>query len=503
MNVLGFNIEISEFIKFFALHICSFIIYIKIVNFKEITLNKKVVILISSIILAFIYTIISTQSDIILAFLISLFLCSIILKYITLRKLLTSILISIVSYAICYFLLVISSVIVVTISMVIFKTTENTIYDHIAISIIIICLSLLFFKIKRFKNGLYFFQRNDMLENVSIFVITIGCVIIYSYYITKKLGNYNDITLLIYPLLAILIIGICMYIWIKKSLDIQYKINLRDKNNKSLVEEIEQLKNHNEKLLNDIYQISKTNHELNHKLNVLNNIVVDMASMPSITKKFKNKYGEDFDILLNEIKETLFTMVNTKDRNNILPSTNNFKIDRALESMQKEATKNSITFELKINGNLSVSYMTEKILSANKLATLLCDHIKNAIIAVNASKKKYKSICVIIGEINNNYGILIYDSGIAFDINVLINIGYVPITSHSDIGGTGYGFMTTFDTIKKLKASLVIEEYEVDINSYTKSVGIIFDRKNEYRILTYRYKEIRKMDKLKRIVVKK
>lgn len=252
------------------------------------------------------------------------------------------------------------------------------------------------------------------------------------------------------------------------------------------------------KLLNDIQQHGKVNHELNHKLKVLDNIIADMVSIPAVTKKFKNKYGEDFEFLISELKEI---SANNKSKKKSLLSTKNFKIDSTLQTMQLEAIKNNISFEVKINGKVSINYMIEELVSATELSTLLCDHIKNAIIAINASKTTFRSICVVIGEINNSYGILFYDSGVEFNLEVLVNIGNKPITSHSDIGGTGYGFMTTYDTLNRTKASLVIEEYELKKYDYTKSVGIIFDNKNEYRILSYRADKIKEADLLNRIVV--
>ena len=48
--------------------------------------------------------------------------------------------------------------------------------------------------------------------------------------------------------------------------------------------------------------------------------------------------------------------------------------------------------------------------------------------------------------------------------------------------------MTTFETLKKTKGSLEIEELKN--SQYTKVVKIIFDGKNEYRVKSYRANEI-------------
>lgn len=70
--------------------------------------------------------------------------------------------------------------------------------------------------------------------------------------------------------------------------------------------------------------------------------------------------------------------------------------------------------------------------------------------------------------------------------------------------GSGIGFMTTFETLKECKASLIIEErHEVKDNDYTKAVIIRFDGKNEYKIRSFRANEIRKKGKDNRIIIEK
>ena len=49
------------------------------------------------------------------------------------------------------------------------------------------------------------------------------------------------------------------------------------------------------------------------------------------------------------------------------------------------------------------------------------------------------------------------------------------------------GFMNTFGTLKKYEASLIIEEYnKPSKDNYTKVINIKFDKKNEFKIKSYR-----------------
>lgn len=118
---------------------------------------------------------------------------------------------------------------------------------------------------------------------------------------------------------------------------------------------------------------------------------------------------------------------------------------------------------------------------------MLADHIKDAIIAINHTDNINRSILVRLGEIDGIYSLYIYDSGVEFEKETLSKLGKKPITTHADEGGTGMGFMNTFDTLNKYKASLVINELsEPNKDNYTKVLIFKFDKKNEFKIDSYR-----------------
>ena len=132
------------------------------------------------------------------------------------------------------------------------------------------------------------------------------------------------------------------------------------------------------------------------------------------------------------------------------------EIDNILKYMKAECERNNINYQVQIRGNLY--HMTNNYISKEDLEILLADHIKNAIIAINHSKNTNKSILVRMGLIDGIYGLYIYDTGIESEPETLKHIGKKPSTTHADEGGTGMGFMNTFDTLKKYKASMTIKE---------------------------------------------
>ena len=127
--------------------------------------------------------------------------------------------------------------------------------------------------------------------------------------------------------------------------------------------------------------------------------------------------------------------------------------------------------------------------------------IRNAIIAVNHTANDYRSIMAVFGIKDDSYELCVYDSGIPFEITTLLNLGIQPASTHLDEGGTGIGFITTFETINSCNASFIINE--ITNNNYTKSLEIKFDNKHEYIIISDRKEKIKEMNQHNRTIILK
>ena len=154
------------------------------------------------------------------------------------------------------------------------------------------------------------------------------------------------------------------------------------------------------------------------------------------------------------------------------------------ELFARKFADNKINFSLKVNG--SIPYMVEHVIVKGKLETMIGDHLQDALIAVNASDNPNRSVLAVIGLVGEHYEFTVFDSGIPFEIDTLVRLGNERITTHSATGGSGIGFMTTFETMREYGASLVIDEKEPSSANYSKSITIRFDSKNQYIIKTYR-----------------
>ena len=133
----------------------------------------------------------------------------------------------------------------------------------------------------------------------------------------------------------------------------------------------------------------------------------------------------------------------------------------------------------------TIHYLVNNLITQTDLETLLCDHIKDAIIAINFGEDIKGKILVTITMNDDIYEISIMDNGVDFEVDTLAKLGLERVTTHKDTGGKGIGFMTTFETLKKSNASLIITEYKTK-TPFSKSITFRFDGLNIFIINSYR-----------------
>ncbi len=334
-------------------------------------------------------------------------------------------------------------------------------------------------KIKRLKYGLTFLQNKNN-EYFNIIMINICVVVIFIYYL---IGNYYRRTSQQF-VICLIVIGFIMFLMIQKTLTLYYKQKLLHQTIEDYKNEISEKDKKIKELSEEKYKISKLNHEFYNRQKALekkvadyiSNVSVEIANELAITEQIAD-LSKEYSSKLEDIKHP--------DK---LPTTEIEEIDDMFKYMQSECKKNNIEFKLQINGN--IHHMINQIIPKDKLVTLIGDHLRDAIIAINSSNNSFKSIIAILGKADEFYEFCVFDTGIEFELETLLALGTKPITTHKDTGGTGYGFMTTFETLRETKGSLVIEEkHKMSENDYTKAVRIIFDGKAQYRISSYRMKE--------------
>lgn len=344
-------------------------------------------------------------------------------------------------------------------------------------NVLIYCLNLvmtiLLLQIKRFRKGFQFF--NDE-KNLGLGLAISGLLfvlfgIIYTY------DFFNDY-FTVFILLGIFVSAFGIYLWIRRSITVHYREKLQLKSEEYYQELLKEKNEEVERLNQSNEFLAKTVHRDNHLISALNTSI--NAYFESDDKTYKENLLREIQTLANERGE----LIEKEQRESkILPSTGNLLIDGAISDLYIKSAAHGIDFNMTVSE--TVDKIIGKYISQTDLQTLICDHIKDALIAVDASGKESGQILVELSVKNDSYTITVFDNGVDFEIETLAKLGMERVTTHSETGGSGIGFMTTFETLRKSHASLVITEFE-NKTPFSKSVSFIFNGENSFIIQSYR-----------------
>ena len=480
---LGDIKTIEDIIKIFFITIFTCYMNFKLANMKlKIEMKNICVIAIGTCANILIYRFIENTLGVSYGIIFMILLISIVFKKMSQNRFTYSLLTTVVSITINYIMFSLS--VIITVVPIILFNIQDTQVSLIFILLFYFLISMFFYKTKRFKRGFAFLQEKGKNDYMDLLILNISIVILFC---TIIISNYDKL-LTRRTVVGLIIFSIIMFITIQKSLQLYYKQKLQEREVEEIKEELKNKDKEIEELEKENLKLNKKNHSIAHKQKSLEYELEQMGLNNQIMDK--NHVKDKIENLSKEMQNETVSIELTK--------TNIDKIDSMLKYMQSECVKNKIDFQLQVNGN--IHHMINKHIEKEDLEILIADLIKNAIIAINHSENINKSILVRLGLIDGAYSLYVYDSGIEFEIDTLINLGIKPSTTHAKDGGTGMGLMNTFDTLKKYKASLIIDEYGKPVkDNFTKVIKIIFDSKSQYKIVSYRKKSIQEKDMNKRI----
>ena len=469
------SIEIF-FIRVLKISLINFLTYFytkKITNKISTKANiyKECIILIINILIT---VIVYSTSSYINGIIITIIGLTIIFSKITKSTFSYSIVSNIIGIGITYIVYFIAIIISFIISKIV--NIQNYYINFIIITTLCLIETYLFNKIYKIKYGFSFLKNNLSDRYLDICILNLSAIILFCFFI---FSNYEIIKINNF-FYAFIIFSIIMFITIQKSLELYYKQKLQKRELEETREELKKVKEERNELQKENLKISKEKHSIVYNQEKLEYKINQLL--------LKNETSEELQI--KDKIEEISNKIRNEDVTIELTKTGIEEIDDMLKYMQAKCKKNNINFELQVKGN--IHHMINKYIEKKDLEILLADHIKNAIIAINYSKNINKSILVKLGIIDGVYSVYFYDTGTEFNKETLLNLGKKPSTTHADNGGTGMGFLNTFDKLKKYKASITINEYGKPCeDNYTKYIAIKFDNKNEYQIHSYRFAEIK------------
>ncbi len=385
-------------------------------------------------------------------------------------KLGTSIIITLVASACNYMIYFISTIGVFAINRVF--SISNDIINLSLIFIIYAIILVKFLSIKKIKYGIAFLKTNTKNDYFDVLVLNISIIMLFCVVLFTNRERMLSKSIFF----SLMFSAVIMFITIQKSLQLYYKQKMLVKELDETKEDLARAENKIKILERENIEESKKRHTVIHKQKSLEYKIEEMLTKTEISTEEAAEVSERLEKLNKEVYTEKEVME--------LDKTGISSIDDMLKYMQSECIKNKIDFTLQIKGN--IHYMVHNLVKEEELETLLADHIKDAIIAINHTDNANRSILVRLGNIDDIYSLYIYDSGVEFKPEVLENLGKKPCTTYASEGGTGMGFMNTFDTLRKHKASLIIEEIgKPTEDNYTKAIIIKFDKKNEFKVKSY------------------
>lgn len=366
-------------------------------------------------------------------------------------------------------------IIVVGIIAYFLNISADSLWLGVIIDIIHILATFLIMKIKRLKNGLGFF---DDVNNFGMGMLLSGLIFLA----TQIFANNKDVPNYLYAsaFFGVMICGIGLAIWIRSSITRHYKARLQQKSDEhfnSLIAEKDSL----------IEEVTQSNAFLSKVVHRDNHLVTSLQYSLNECLKYDDRQKQEkiLNELLSLANERSELVLKEQAENKVLASTGNSVIDGAMLNMYIKASAHEINFDLIVTADINC--LINHTISQTELETLICDHIKDAIIAVDSAKKANGSILVSFAMANGIYEISVLDNGIEFEIDTLQRLGTERVTTHKESGGSGIGFMTSFETLKKAQASLIITEFNSD-KPFSKSVAFRFDGCNKFIIKSYRHK---------------
>lgn len=471
------NIEMEiDMLKILFIGICTFYTFIKITNTSKNSKRKLIMANLLIVIISILLTFIKYNSNSFFTIICMILLLSWVNSSFSKSNIGYSIFVTIISLSVNYILFFIAIFIVFLVNLLL--QINNDFINLTLMEIIHILLIFIIFKIKKLKYGIRYLQKTSKDEYFGILILNICVIILYSIIIFSNLELLLSTRTLYF---AFIIFAIIMFITIQKSLQLYYKQKLLIQDLEETKKELDEKKKEVEELEKENLEFSKTSHTLAHKQRILEHKIEEISSKSKTEKVLNEEEENNIKATVQEISKKLYTDVKEVE----LYKTEIPEIDDILRYTQSECTKNNIEFNVQIRGK--IYKMINNVIPKEELQILIADHVKNAIIAINHSENINRSILIQIGKIMGNYGLYIYDSGIEFEKETLENLGKKPSTTHAEEGGTGMGFMNTFDTLRKYKASLEIEEIgKPSKDNYTKILKIKFDGKEEYKVKTYR-----------------
>lgn len=470
------EIMMNYFIKYFALFLYSIFIYLKLINqtfkFKRQYLTFFIIaVSLSSI--SYLLNIYMTEISLI---------CPLFILWLFLNTLSTLPQITFVgltiAFGLSYGLFTLSCFILL---IPIIPQYYNKSVSTSLILIIALLLEFLFiyklFNIKRFRKGMPFLFSTRFLNIATIISLFI---IIFSINLNVNIPP-NFYTKQIIPYIFILAFVFLIYWW-QSQLTKTYKQRLILRELESLRTEVQEKDKLIEILKEQNEELGRLIHRDNKRIPAMEHAVIAYLNTEFENSEKQKEKGFELQQEIQRLSTSRANkLADINRRRNKLYATGIPSLDVLLNYMTQHAAQNQTLLSVHIAVDLN-EYIP-KCIATEDFTHMLSDLLDNACIAAKYADKRIIQLQFYVHE--KIFVLEIADSGIPFKPETLANFGLSRQTTHADAGGSGIGLMDIWKIKEKYRATLHIQEYEEEA-PYTKKITILFNKKNQYTIQTYR-----------------
>lgn len=476
---------LADFIKFSSIYFGSIYICIKIMNYTFTFRYHKLILSIIPYTLSVLTYFLSINIAE-LTFVIPLLLLWLSISFFTLQPQQTFVSVT-VAFGISYCIHAVASFIML---LVIFPThLDPPSFQNLALAIPTTIVQALFtitlFRIKRFRKGMPFLISTTIV-NIATFV----CLFLITFLMYIQFKGTHRIARIATLLISIATLTFVIYWW-QSQLTKSYKRALLLRELESLRTELQE----KDKLISELTSQNEQLGRLIHKDNKL------IPAMENAVCEYLVSDFADAQATLDKGNTLLLEVRNlSNSRTNIISeiyatkckqfSTGISSLDTLLNYMDKRANQDNI--KLSVHIALELNEHIPRIISAEDLVHLLSDLLENAFIATNQCPNR--TVQLQFYQSQKAFVIEVADSEIPFEVSSLTNFGTVQLTTHADTGGSGIGLIDIWKIKDKYRASLHITEYEMT-TPFSKKISLIFNKKNQYSIETWRKEEIAQASK--------
>lgn len=287
----------------------------------------------------------------------------------------------------------------------------------------------------------------------------------------------------IFPFLLIFLLAVFIYLSWKNNITRTYIERLREKDTAQLNASLSERESYIKALEEENRALSKIIHNDNKLIPAMmlavKTFIRDSSSLVPSTEQTGKRLLKDLEQLSMHRK----VILDRQDKRcSSIPPTGISSVDNIIKYMEHKAYEMDIHFD--VTFSLDLNPLIQKEISETDLNTLLADLLENAMIAAKYGDRRH--VLLNIHMLEDFYTVNIFDSGIPFSKEVLVDLGLKKHTTHKAEGGSGIGLTTLYGLLQKYGASLSIEEFAPDSGLYTKKISVIFNGLGQYTLITCR-----------------